>query len=206
MGFQSLDLTKKTTRNVRRNEPLYRAGDSFNSIYTVRVGSFKTMAVRSDGTYYLTNFYYRGCTLGLEAIDSGTQPSSAIAMEDSTVGVVSFIDLEAACRGSSVVQRHFNQVMSAELLDRSRIMMMLGTMSAEQRVAAFLYNLCVRLQVGSHCEAEVALKMTREEIANHLGIRVETVSRMFMKLQREHVIKVSGKRLHVLDLRRLALS
>jgi CRP/FNR family transcriptional regulator len=82
-------------------------------------------------------------------------------------------------------------------------MMLLGTMRAEQRIATFLLNLSQRVAQRGFSPREFILRMTREEIGNYLGLKLETVSRAFSKLQDEGVIAVEQKRLRIEDAARL---
>jgi CRP/FNR family transcriptional regulator len=82
-------------------------------------------------------------------------------------------------------------------------MMLLGTMSAEQRVAAFLLNMSSRMKARGYSAAEFNLRMTREEMGNFLGMKLETVSRMFSKFQRDGLVQSHGKQIRIVDLDQL---
>jgi len=102
------------------------------------------------------------------------------------------------------VQQHVHRMMSGEIVRESGLMMMLGTMTAEQRVATFLMNLSTRMKVRGYSAAEFNLRMTREEIGSYLGLKLETVSRMFSKLQKERIVDSNGKQIRIVDSERLA--
>jgi CRP/FNR family transcriptional regulator len=95
-------------------------------------------------------------------------------------------------------------MMSGEIVRESGLMMLLGTMSAEQRVAAFLMNLSTRMKARGYSAAKFNLRMTREEIGSYLGLKLETVSRMFSKLQKQGVVDTNGKQITILDNEKLA--
>jgi CRP/FNR family transcriptional regulator len=89
--------------------------------------------------------------------------------------------------------------MSREIVRDQGVMMLLGTMRAEERLAAFLLNLSQRFVTRGYSPAEFHLRMTREEIGSYLGLKLETVSRIFSKLQADGLIAVQQKRIRVLD-------
>jgi CRP/FNR family transcriptional regulator, anaerobic regulatory protein len=194
-----LDSMICMTRQVRRGEALYRAGDAFQSIYAVHVGSFKTIVMHRDGREQVTGFQIAGEALGLGGVFTSHHNCDAIALEDSVVCVIPFMQLEAVCRDIRAIQHHVHQMMSGEIVRESSLMMLLGTMSAEQRVAAFLLNLARRFKALGYSQSEFNLRMTREEIGCYLGMKLETVSRMFSKFQRELLVDTHGKQIRILN-------
>ncbi|WP_126284671.1 fumarate/nitrate reduction transcriptional regulator Fnr [Burkholderia stagnalis] len=197
--FSRLDAMICTTRHVERGDSLYRAGDAFQSIYAVRTGSFKTVMVHRDGDEQVTGFQILGESLGLDGVHSGRHNSDAIALEDSTVCIIPFGQLEQLCRENRAMQHHVYQMMSGEIVRESRLMLLLGTMNAEQRVAAFLLNLSARLKARGYSSAEFILRMTRDEIGGYLGMKLETVSRMLSKFQRRGMVAAQGKQIRIVD-------
>ncbi|MFC0397308.1 fumarate/nitrate reduction transcriptional regulator Fnr [Paraburkholderia rhizosphaerae] len=197
--FARLDSVICSTRPVRRGDALYRAGDTFQSIYAVRVGSFKTVVMHRDGREQVTGFEIAGEALGLDGVCTSRHSCDAIALEDSVVCVIPFAQLEAVCREIRTMQHHVHQMMSGEIVRESSLMMLLGTMTAEQRVAAFLLNLSKRFKALGYSPAEFNLRMTREEIGCYLGMKLETVSRMFSKFQRERLVETCGKQIRIVD-------
>ncbi|AYZ65079.1 fumarate/nitrate reduction transcriptional regulator Fnr [Burkholderia multivorans] len=197
--FARLDAMICTTRHVKRGDSLYRAGDLFQSIYAVRTGSFKTVMVHRDGDEQVTGFQIVGESLGLDGVHSGHHNGDAIALEDSTVCIIPFGQLEQLCRENRTMQHHVYRMMSGEIVRESGLMLLLGTMSAEQRVAAFLLNLSARFKARGYSSAEFILRMTRDEIGGYLGMKLETVSRMLSKFQRRGVVAAHGKQIRIVD-------
>lgn len=202
--LERLDAVVCTTRPVRRGEALFRTHDAFQSLYAVRTGSFKTVVMHRDGHEQVTGFQIPGEPLGLDGVCSGAHSCEAVALEDSTVCIIPFGQLELICRESRRMQRHLYQLMSGEIVRESGLMMLLGTMTAEQRLAAFLLDISSRFRARGYSGAEFNLKMTREEIGCFLGLKLETVSRMFSRFQREGLVKPSGKQIHIVDAEGLA--
>ena len=198
--FVKLDTVISASRNVKRGEALYRAGDAFQSIYAVRVGSFKTVVIHRDGREQVTGFHLAGEPLGMDGISAEAHTCDAIALEDSSVCVIPFHLLEILCRELKVMQHHLHKMMSGEIVRESVLMMLLGNMSAEERLSAFLLNMSTRLAARGYSAHEFNLRMTREEIGSYLGLTLETVSRMFSKFQKQHLISVQGKQIHITDI------
>lgn len=188
-----------TTRTVRRGDTLFRSGDLFQYLYAVRAGSFKTVIVHSDGREQVTGFQITGETLGLDGIYTGRHNGDVVALEDSVVCVISFLQLETVCREIHTMQHHVHRLMSGEIVRESRLMMLLGTMRADQRVAAFLLNLSQRFKALGYSSAEFYLRMTRREIGCYLGMKLETVSRTLSRFQRERLLDAQGKQIRILD-------
>jgi CRP/FNR family transcriptional regulator, anaerobic regulatory protein len=202
--LQQLDTVVLTTRNVRRGEALFRAHDTFQSLYAVRTGSFKTVVMHRDGREQVTGFQIPGEPLGLDGVCSGMHNCEAIALEDSTVCIIPFNQFESLCRESRRMQRHLYQLMSGEIVRESSLMMLLGTMTAEQRLASFLLDLATRFRTRGYSGAQFNLKMSREEIGCFLGMKLETVSRMFSRFHREALVETRGKRVRIIDSQALA--
>ncbi|MEP7099523.1 MAG: helix-turn-helix domain-containing protein, partial [Burkholderiales bacterium] len=123
----------------------------------------------------------------------------AIALEDSQVCVIPFAQLESLSREFGDLQRQLHKVMSREIVREHGVMLLLGTMRAEERLAAFLLNLTQRLQARGFSPTSLVLRMTREEIGSYLGLKLETVSRAFSKFQDDGLLEVRQRQLRVLD-------
>src|SRR5262245_41234927 len=182
-----------TRRRVRRGETLYRAGDAFGSLYAVRSGFFKTTQTLQDGREQVTGFYMAGELLGMSGIWSEVHGCDAVALEDSEVCVIPYARLQALGREVPDLQQQFHKVMSREIAREHGVMLLLGTMRAEERLAAFLLNLSQRFGARGFSPSEFRLRMTREEIGSYLGLKLETVSRAFSKFQEEGLISVQQK-------------
>jgi CRP/FNR family transcriptional regulator len=193
-----------TTRVVRRGESLYRAADPFESLYTVRAGSFKTVILHRDGLEHVTGFHLPGDTLGLDGVCAERHGCDAIALEDSIVCIVPFHSLEALCQEVKSIQHHVHQLLSRGIAREANLMMQFGTMSASQRLAAFLVDLSERFAARGYSRSEFNLRMTRDEIGSYLGMKLETVSRMFSRLQKDGIIEPTGKHIRIMDLDRLS--
>ncbi|MEW9897576.1 fumarate/nitrate reduction transcriptional regulator Fnr [Chitinivorax sp. PXF-14] len=184
---------------VKKGEPLYRAGEPFRSLYAVRTGFFKTTVLAEDGREQVTGFQMSGELIGLDAISTERHTCNAVALEDSEICEIPFNRLEELCRQVPVLQHHLYKVMSREIVRDHGVMMLLGNMKAEERLAAFLLNLSQRFSIRGYSATGFYLRMTREEIGSFLGLKLETVSRIFSRFQDEGLLKVQNKYVEVLD-------
>jgi CRP/FNR family transcriptional regulator len=198
--FARLDAVICTSRKISRGEALYRTGDHFKSIYAIKSGSFKTVVTLRDGREQITGFQIVGEPLGMDGVCSEHHTCDAVALEDSTLCIIPFRLLEGLCHDITLMQQHVHRLMSGEIVRESGLMMLLGSMCAQERVSAFLLNISRRLQVRSYSATEFNLRMTREEMGSYLGMKLETVSRMLSKFQKEKLIDVRGKLIRILDI------
>lgn len=202
--LEHLDQVISHRRTLRRGEALFRAGDAFDALYAVRSGFFKTTVAVEDGREQVTGFQMSGELLGFDGIGTSTHSVDAIALEDSSVCVIPYGDLEALSREVGELQRQLHKVMSREIVRDQGVMFLLGSMRAEQRVAAFLLNLTRRLKARGFSASALVLRMSREEIGSYLGLKLETVSRAFSRLQQEGVLAVRQREIEVVDSEALA--
>ena len=204
VGLSDEDMVKLDNlvfvrRPVKRGDYLFRAGDKFDSLYAPRTGFFKTKLLMEDGREQVTGFHMAGELMGLDGIGTERHTCDAVALEDSDVCVIPFERLEGLSREMEALQHHFHKVMSREIVREHGVMMLLGSMRAEERLAAFLLNLSQRLSMRGYSPNEFNLRMTREEIGSYLGLKLETVSRVFSKFQEEGLIAVQQKHVRILD-------
>src|SRR5690606_21845249 len=188
-----LDRLVGARRKIRKGQHLYRAGDGFEAIYAIRIGWFKTDVLLEDGREQVTGFQMTGEMLGLDGISTEAHSCNAVALEDSEVCVIPYGQLEELSREVQGLQHQFHKVMSREIVRDHGVMMLLGSMRAEERLAAFLLNLSQRFNARGFSPAEFHLRMTRDEIGSYLGLKLETVSRAFSRFQDEGLISVQQK-------------
>ena len=196
---EQIDHLVATRRRVRQGESLYRAGNAFGSIYAVRSGFFKSTVLSEDGRDQVTGFHMAGEILGMDGIGTDRHACSIVALEDSEVCIIPFPRLEEVSSKVRGLQRQFHRLMSREIVRDQGVMLLLGSMRAEERVAAFLLNLSQRFTARGYSPSDFHLRMTREEIGSYLGIKLETVSRVFSRFQEDGLVEVRQKHTRILD-------
>ena len=186
-------------RRVKRGEPLFKAGAEFNAVYAIRSGFFKTSVVDKEGREQVTGFHMGGELIGLDGLGSGAYNATATALEDSEVCVLPYALVEQLAREIPALQRHLHSVLAREIVRDHGVMMLLGSMRAEERLATFLLNLSKRFVRRGYSASDFHLRMTREELGSYLGLKLETVSRLFSTFQKEGYIDVEQKHVRIVD-------
>ena len=195
--LEKLDSVISTRRRIKRGSALFSAGDRFTSLYAVRSGFFKTCVTTVDGRDQVTGFQMTGEIIGLDGIVSDHHTCDAVALEDAEVCVMPFDQVEQLSREFTTLQHHVHKIMSREIVRDHSVMLLLGSMRAEERLAAFLLNLVQRLHARGFSQSELVLRMTREEIGSYLGMKLETVSRTFSKFVEDGIVDVKQRYVHI---------
>ena len=203
-GLSSADLDAlnglvAAHRKVKRGAALFSGGDKFTALYAIRTGFFKTCVAAEDGRDQVTGFQMAGEVIGLDGIAKGSHSCDAIALEDAEVCVMPYDSIETLSRAVPALQSHMHKVMSREIVREHGVLLLLGSMRAEERLAAFLLNLVQRLHVRGFSQSELVLRMTREEIGSYLGLKLETVSRTFSKFVHEGFVEVRQRHVRILN-------
>jgi CRP/FNR family transcriptional regulator len=184
---------------LKKGESLYRAGDAFHSLFAIRLGSLKTTVLAEDGREQVSGYHMLGDIIGLDGIGTERHGCQAVALEDTEVCVLPFERLEDLAREIPPLQHNLYQFLSREISRDHNVMLLLGSMRAEERLAVFLLNLADRYRRRGYSSTEYVLRMTREEIGSYLGLKLETVSRLFSRFQEEGLIQVQGRAVKLLD-------
>jgi len=206
-GLTEFDLRRLDTivsrRRLERGQTLYRMGDPFSSLYAIRLGHFKSHQVSINGTEQITGFQMAGELMGLDGISNGRHNCFAVALEDSEVCEIPFDRLQALFAEIPELLRHFHRIMSQEITHYRGAMLVLGKMLAEQRFAMFLLNLSSRYHAHGYSSTRYQLRMSRDDIANYLGLTIESVSRLLSKFKTMKLITVDRREIVIHDLQQL---
>lgn len=198
--LQRFDGLNFGRRRVKVGQTLYREGDRFQFIYAVRSGTFKSSLMLADGREQISGFYMAGELMGLDGVANGAHASSATALEDTEVCAIPYAHLTELSAGNPGMQHQFSRMMSREIVREHSLMVLLGSMNAEERLAAFLLNLSQRLNARGYSATEFHLRMSRAEIGSYLGMTLETVSRTFSTFQQQRLLEVDKRHIRVIDL------
>lgn len=197
--LKRLDDLVTVRRKVKRGDNLFTNGEHFTSLYAIRTGFFKTSLATEDGQDQVTGFQMAGEIVGLDGIVNDQHSCDAVALEDAEICVIPFERIEEIAREVTALQHHVHKIMSREIVREHGVMLLLGSMRAEERLAAFLLNLVQRLHARGFSKSELVLRMTREEIGSYLGLKLETVSRTFSKFVEEDILEVKQRHVRILN-------
>lgn len=190
-----LDTIVKNRKTMKRGDFLYHAGEPFRAIYAIRGGSVKTSLLVDDGRVQVTGFRVAGDVLGLDAISTGQYNCEAMVLEETSICEVPFWCIEEFSKKIPDLQYKMLRIMSQEILDNHELMILLGKMNAEERLATYLLNMSRRFEKRSSPPFQFCISMSRSDIGNYLGITEETVCRILTRFQDEGLI--STQRRHI---------
>ena len=197
--IEQLEEIVSTRRRVKRGDALYRAGDKFEALYAIRLGFLKSAVMSSDGREQVTSFHMSGDIVGLDGLASMVYSSDLIALEDTEVCILPFARLEELSEEMPTWSSHFQRLLAREIVRQNGVMLLLGSMHAEERLAAFILNLSQRFEQRGYSRSEFVLRMTRAEIGSYLGLKLETVSRVLSRFSHDNLIIVNQKHVQILD-------
>jgi len=156
-----LDSIIQQSSAIQKGQYIFHAGQQFEHVYAVRAGSFINTSTSSNGTEQITGFFLPGEIIGLDSIHSGNHPTSAKALETSSVCAIPFEKLSGLSTQIPALQKQMFRIMSQEIDDEHSLMMLLGNKSADERLAAFLINLSQRFKLRGLSSTQFRLTMTR---------------------------------------------
>ncbi len=197
--LNNLDSIVKTKRKMERDEILYHAGEADTPIFAVSSGSFKTSITSEDGAEQITGFFLPGEIVGLDGLGGIPPHSTATALETSTVCEIPGHEFDKLCGVNHGLRKSFMQVVSKEISREQRMMMTLGQMSAEARLAHFMVTMGHRFKERGFSATEFNMSMSRHDLANYLGLAVETLSRLFKKFHESGLLHVNRRNIQILD-------
>jgi CRP/FNR family transcriptional regulator len=194
-----LDALVTAHRALRNGSALFRAGDAFHSLYAIEAGTLKSRVSILDGREQVTGFHLSGELLGFDGIGSGRHTCDAIALESTRVCAIPYAQLARLSPQFADVPHQLRKIISSEIIRDHGLLLLLGSMRAQERVASFLLNLASRLQSSGEGAEALVLHMSREEIGSYLGLALETISRTFSKLQDERILEVKYRDVRIVD-------
>ncbi|WP_353249921.1 cyclic nucleotide-binding domain-containing protein [Salinisphaera sp. T31B1] len=194
-----LETLVDTGATIGTDRSLFEQGDAQQALYAIRDGSMKTVAVDEDGLEQILGFYFPGDLLGLDGFGNQRHQCTAIALEDSTVCRIPVERLGHLSDELPSLRHQLMRLMGQALSDEERLLLTLGRKNAEGRIASLLLTMRRRRQLRGLPEGALPLPMKRIELANFLSMRLETVSRVLTRLQRDGVIRVLPGAIDILD-------
>ena len=199
-ALKEVDRLVTDRKRLEKGAAVYRAGDPFSALYAIRLGSCKTAILAEDGREQVAGYHMIGDIIGLDGIAAEHHGCQATVLEDTEVCVIPFTQLEDLARRFPSLQHNLHQFLSREIGRDQSMMLLLGNMRGDERLAAFLLNLSDRYRQHGYSATEFVLRMTREEIGSYLGLKLETVSRLLSRFQSKGLLQVRGRELKLLDL------
>lgn len=191
-------------QGVERGTHLHHGGQPPRQLAVLRSGSIKAYEVSRDGDELVTGFYLPGDIIGLDAFSNGEHSGSAVTLEESRLCEIPVADFQKMLGDSPRLNRVMLRLLAEEMADTRRLLLVVGRLDALTRVSLFLLSLSRRLERRGLDPDVFRLSMDRRDIANYLGLTIETVSRTLSALHKDGVIGVRGKRVRIRDRAALA--
>jgi CRP/FNR family transcriptional regulator len=198
-ALRAFDTVVTSRRHVRKGDAIFHAGTPFVALYAIRLGSCKSVILTEDGRWQIVGYHMLGDIVGLDGIGTDHHTCTAIALEDSDVCAIRFDRLEKLARTFNSLQHSLHQLLSHDIGRSQSMMLTLGSMRTEERLAGFLLDLSKRYRRRGFSSTEFVLRMTREEIGSYLGMKLETVSRLLSRFQAEGLLQVQGRTVKLCD-------
>lgn len=204
MGLGEADIVRLDQiigrhHRIMRGEILYHVNDPFKNLYAIRFGHFKTYQINANAEQKITGFQMAGELLGMDAISAERHHCNAVALEDAEVCEIPFARLEELFSHVPVLLHHFHQIMSQEITREQNAMLLLGNMRAEQRFSAFLINLSSRYAARGYSATNFQLRMSRDDIANYLGLTIESISRLLARFKKLGLLTIDKREVQLLE-------
>ena len=189
-----LDGLSGTVLRVARNREIYSQGSSVDHFYKVVSGTVRTCKIMADGRRQIGEFTLPGEFFGLDGVSEHRLSAEAVA--DAVIVRYPRHAAMMSPEHAAAIQAHVHALTMASYERTQDLVVLLGRKTAQERVASFLIELAER----SGSEALIELPMSRYDIADHLGLTVETVSRTFGQLKGEGAIALdSAQRVRIVD-------
>lgn len=195
-----LDKIVNERIRIPKGKALFQQGDKAEALYGIRYGSIKTLLEDANGQVQITGFLLPGEIVGLDGFLEKHQLSNAVALEDTEVCVAHIEDMDRITAEIPSLKHQLRRLTSQEIKRSQQLVMSLGVLRSEQRLAAFLLSISQRLATLGYSSSEFVLRMSREEIGNYLGLTLETVSRLFSRFARENLLRVQQREVQLLDM------
>ena len=188
----------QSRRRLARGERLYRAGSPQSALYAVRAGFLKACAPSGDGGRFIVRFLLPGDAAGLDGFGTGVHPTEAVALEDCQVCEIPRYRAEILAEGIPSLGAQLRKLIGGELARSQEHASLLTRHSAAERVSRFLLDLSRRWSERGYSKSAFRLPMRRQEIGEHLGLTMETVSRILSDFQSRGWLRLSRGAVEIL--------
>ncbi len=191
--MQMLNRLTRQSRPFNRGSTIFRAGEELEALYVIRSGAVKIFTSAPDGVDQIIRFHLPGDLIGLDAMGHHRHTTTAVALDTTSVCIIPWSAINSERSPLPILQSQVLRIVGTELATENERMIMLAQRAALERLAAFLVHLSEQFRRRGFSATEFNLSMSRQEIANYLGLAIETVSRLFSQLQADDLIEVSRR-------------
>ncbi|MGQ7241924.1 fumarate/nitrate reduction transcriptional regulator Fnr [Salinicola sp. V024] len=204
-AMDQFDAIIKRRAPMVSGERLFSQGEPFCHVFAIRSGSLKLIILDQDGTEQIAQFYLPGELVGMDSINDNVYSGFAVALERTSVCEIPFHHLDALAERIPQLRNQLYRNMSKELMDNRRLIRLLTCKSAEERLASFFIDLALRFERGGYSQHSYRLPMSRTDIAHHLGLALETVSRLLKRFQQQKLMTIHGRQVEIANIDELGM-
>lgn len=191
-----LEETMEHAGPYQAGDTIFSEGALMDSIASVRSGCVKSYYIDEEGNEHVLGFHVAGEFIGLASIDESAHPCFAEALQETSLCLFQFPKITDLSAKVPSVQRQLLTIMSRGI---RRAMSLGGNWTAEERLAAFIYDFSQRVHPQQAFSATFQLPMTRGDLASYIRLTPETVSRLLRQFQKESLIDVRGRHVSILN-------
>lgn len=198
--LQQLDSLVERPLPMHNGDMLYQPEDEFGNLFAIRSGCVKTYMLGKNGEEMILGFHLPGEILGLDGLESGRHSVYAVALDTSSVCTLPYNRFDHLCEHLPNLRSQLHSLIGKEINQEHQHLMLLGSLTAEERLATFLISLSSRYEKRGFSATEFNLSMSRHDIGRYLGLAVETVSRLFSGFQDQGLLEVNRKNIRITNL------
>ncbi|OCG63249.1 hypothetical protein A9G48_06015 [Gilliamella sp. wkB18] len=199
----TLETILERKKSYSKNELLVTKNTEFTKLYIIHSGAVKTYVTTPDNKEQINGFYLPGDIVGLDSISTKLYNNNIKALTNTLVCELKYNELMALVESKECVRNMVFRLLSTDIYNYQKLVLFYSQKKAEERLAYFIYSLYKRYQNRGHSSSNIKLSMSRSDIANYLGLTIETVSRIFSKLQEQDILEVKGRYVFIKNLNAL---
>jgi len=199
-------LSNKASHKVyQAKHALYSSGDTFKGLYFLRSGSAKASIISKQGQELLTDFFLPGDLMGTDGFNQNIHTQNIRFLETSSVLCLSATEVKELLANSEEFRCDLLNRMSQSMMREQHMLLTYSCSSSEQRVAKFFLQLSERFDALGCSAFAFLLSMTRTDIANYLGMAIETLSRLLTQFQQEQILKINHRYIEISNKQKLEI-
>lgn len=199
----TLDSVLKRKQSYLKNEILIKAKTPFTKFFIIHSGALKTFVVTPEGNEQINGFYLPGDIVGLDAISTKVYNNNIQALSNTLVCELDYDELMSLFHTHKNVRDMVLNLLSADIHNFQKLVLCYSQKKSDERLATFIYSLYTRYEQRGHSSLNIKLSMSRADIANYLGLTIETVSRNLSKFQEQNILSAKGKYIFINNLNAL---
>ena len=191
--LEKLEQLIETSSTLHVNDVLFRQGEPFSKLWAVKSGTFKSTRLDESGNEHVVGFHLPGELMGLDGIYPETYSTTVTALDSAVLCAMDYTELKALCVDIPALQNQLLRLLSRDIYESHRLNAETADFSAPQKLAGFLNNLSMRYEARGYSATTFKLAMSRQDIASHLGITPETVSRILKQFRQQALIDIDNR-------------